>query len=166
MNFLIRIGSASVSEGISSQMILIPSKVWQEYSRSIEVFVIYTREMPIPNPSFYSDVQRFVLYSNKGWGKGFTKVECSLCEGRLLNMIWERAECSRPHFVINAGERDAKSLGLLSRQGRDVRLYEGFRWRLLDWRREGGRVHSIGGISSRRSQHYWSLHYRRSIFKI
>ena len=28
--------------------------------------------------------------------------------------------------MINAGERDAKSLGLLSRQGRDVRLYEGW----------------------------------------
>ena len=40
---------------------------------------------------------------------------------------YDIGECGRPHFVINAGERDAKSLGLLSRQGRDVRLYEGFR---------------------------------------
>ena len=62
--------------------------------------------------------------------KGLLKVECLLYEGfrrRLLNMIWESAECGRPHFAINAGERDAKSLGLLGRQGRDVRLYEGFR---------------------------------------
>ena len=47
MHFLILIGSVSMSDGLRLEMFEIPSKIWQEYSGSFEVFphfVIYARD--------------------------------------------------------------------------------------------------------------------------